>query len=124
MCFDRAHLERILWNLVSNALRHSSRNPGAVTIAVVGSAEIGRVELHVSDDGPGVPENVRAQVFEPFFTTHTQGTGLGLFIARELCAANGAGLELLPEAGGAHFVITGRSEPCPLSEANAAHLAN
>lgn len=124
MCFDRTHLDRILWNLVSNALRHSSRNQGAVTIAVVGAAEIGRVELHVSDDGPGVPENVRAQVFEPFFTTHTQGTGLGLFIARELCAANGAGLELLPEAGGAHFVISGRSEPCPLSEANAAHLAN
>ena len=123
MCFDRTHLDRILWNLVSNALRHSSRNPNAVLIRVE-SPEPGRVELHVTDDGPGVPENVRGQVFEPFFTTHTQGTGLGLFIARELCVANGAGLELLPEAGGAHFVISGRSEPCLLPEANAAHLAN
>lgn len=119
LCFDRTHLDRILWNLVSNALRHSSRNPAAVTIEAVESSDGSKVELHVIDDGPGVPESVRPQVFEPFFTTHTQGTGLGLFIARELCVANGADLELLTEPGGAHFVITGRSEPCPLSEANA-----
>jgi two-component system sensor histidine kinase PilS (NtrC family) len=80
--------------------------------------------LHVVDDGPGVPEAVRTQVFEPFFTTHTQGTGLGLFIARELCVANGASLELLPEPGGAHFVISGRSETCPLPEASVVHSAN
>ncbi len=124
LCFDRAHLDRILWNLSSNALRHSSGLSAAVTIAVHEDLAAGRVELHVIDDGPGIPDAFKAQVFEPFFTTHTQGTGLGLFIARELCVANGATLELLAEPGGAHFVISGRNEPCPLPEANAAPLAN
>jgi len=88
ICFDRSHMHQVLWNLVSNALRHSSRGPGAVRLAL--ENHDGRVELHVVDDGPGVSDSVREQIFEPFFTTHHQGTGLGLFIARELCAANGA----------------------------------
>jgi len=112
--FDRSHLHQVLWNLVSNALRHSSRGPGAVRLEVESSE--GRVELHVLDDGPGVPETVREQIFEPFFTTHTQGTGLGLFIARELCVGNGASLELGPNAPGGHFVIAGRNDPCLLPE--------
>ena len=122
ICFDRAHLHQVLWNLLSNALRHSSRGPGAVRITLENSD--GRVELHVLDDGPGVPENVREQIFEPFFTTHHQGTGLGLFIARELCAANGASLELGPDAPGGHFVIAGRNEPCPLPDPNDVRAVN
>ena len=121
ICFDRSHLHQVLWNLVSNALRHSSRGLGAVRIALAQAASEGRVEVHVLDDGPGVPELVREQIFEPFFTTHHQGTGLGLFIARELCAANGANLELISSAIGGHFVIAGRSHTCLLPEANDAH---
>ncbi|WP_374344646.1 PAS domain-containing sensor histidine kinase [Azonexus sp.] len=124
LCFDRAHLHRVLWNLVGNALRHAGRDSGAVCLRIVPAPAEGRVELHVTDQGPGIPEELREQVFEPFFTTHHQGTGLGLFIARELCAANGARLELLPSARGAHFVITGRYDTCPLPEANAASAAN
>lgn len=118
ICFDRAHLHRVLWNLVSNALRHSTRRPGAVCIRQVLSADASRVELHVIDDGPGIPDRVREQVFEPFFTTHHQGTGLGLFIARELCVANGASLELQRGLSGAHFVIAGRNDTCQLPEVN------
>ncbi|TXG97322.1 MAG: HAMP domain-containing histidine kinase [Rhodocyclaceae bacterium] len=124
LCFDRSHLHQILWNLVSNALRHSSRAPGAVRIEARDGASEGRVELHVIDDGPGIPEAVREQIFEPFFTTHTQGTGLGLFIARELCATNGASLELLPSASGAHFIVAGRNDTCQLPEPNGARAAN
>src|SRR5574343_107017 len=124
LCFDRSHLHQILWNLVSNALRHSSRGPGAVRIEARDGASEGRVELHVIDDGPGIPEAVREQIFEPFFTTHTQGTGLGLFIARELCATNGASLELLPSASGAHFIVAGRNDTCQLPEPNGARAAN
>ena len=124
LCFDRSHLHRVLWNLVSNALRHSSRGPGAVRIELGGGPADGRVELHVIDDGPGVPETVREQIFEPFFTTHTQGTGLGLFIARELCATNGASLELAASASGAHFIVAGRSDTCQLPEPNGARAAN
>lgn len=123
LCFDRSHLHQVLWNLVSNALRHSSRTAGAVRIELTGIANEGRVELHVLDDGPGIPETVREQIFEPFFTTHTQGTGLGLFIARELCATNGASLELAASATGAHFIVAGRNDTCLLPELNGAHAA-
>lgn len=106
--FDRAHLHQVLWNLLGNALRHSRQAPGSVCLRVAAAG--GRVELHVTDDGQGVPEEVRGQIFEPFFTTHAKGTGLGLFIARELCEANGASLELAQGLAGGHFVVQGRSE--------------
>ena len=112
LCFDRSHLYQVLWNLFGNALRHSSRQAGAVRIVAHSGDPAGRVELHVIDDGPGVPETAREQIFEPFFTTHSLGTGLGLFIARELCAGNGSILELAPESGRGHFVIYGRNDTC------------
>jgi two-component system sensor histidine kinase PilS (NtrC family) len=118
ICFDRSHLHQIMWNLLGNALRHSSRGSGAVRVEVVAGAADGRVELHVIDDGPGVPAAIREQIFEPFFTTHHQGTGLGLFIARELCAANGATLDIGADAPGGHFIIAGRNDKCLLPEAN------
>jgi two-component system sensor histidine kinase PilS (NtrC family) len=123
LCFDRSHLHQVLWNLVSNALRHSSRGLGAVRIELGSVQGDGRVELHVIDDGPGVPENVREQIFEPFFTTHTLGTGLGLFIARELCATNGASLTLAESSSGAHFIVAGRNDTCLLPELNGARAA-
>ena len=64
--------------------------------------------LHVIDDGSGVSEDQREQIFEPFFTTHSRGTGLGLYIARELCEANGARLELVNSESGADFCIYGK----------------
>ena len=109
ICFDRAHLHQILWNLASNALRHSRRTAGSVRLEVNAARDDGQVELHVIDDGPGVPPTVREQIFEPFFTTHHQGTGLGLFIARELCAANGGSLAIAANAPGGHFIIAGRN---------------
>lgn len=119
ICFDRSHLHQILWNLVSNALRHSSRTAGAVRLEAVAAGDAGQVELHVIDDGPGVPAAVREQIFEPFFTTHHAGTGLGLFIARELCAANGGSLAIGANAPGGHFIIAGRNDQCQVPEATA-----
>ena len=122
--FDRTHLHQVLWNIVSNALRHSSRGPGAVRLEALATADGGRIELHVFDDGAGVPDEVRQQIFEPFFTTHSLGTGLGLYISRELCAANGASLAVGPDAPGGHFIIAGRSDTCLPTEANANHATN
>jgi two-component system sensor histidine kinase PilS (NtrC family) len=102
--FDRRHLHRVLWNLLNNALRHASQAEGAVRLKVR-TASAGRVALHVVDDGPGIAPELRGQLFEPFFTTHASGTGLGLYIARELCEANNAHLELLTGDAGAHFLI-------------------
>jgi two-component system, NtrC family, sensor histidine kinase PilS len=101
--FDRAHLNQVLWNLLHNAWRHCRRLVGSVRIAV--SRRANRVELHVIDDGEGVPKALQAQLFEPFFTTFASGTGLGLYIARELCAANGASLDYLDRGPGADFRI-------------------
>lgn len=103
--FDRGHLEQVLWNLCGNALRHCCQQPGSVILRAKGEGAQGVLE--VEDDGSGVaPENV-THLFEPFFTTNAAGTGLGLYISRELCAANGARLEFRPgERGGACFRIS------------------
>ena len=116
VCFDRNHLLQIVWNLVSNAVRHARGGPGSVRLVIRTGNGAGWVQLHVIDDGGGVPESARAQIFEPFFTTYHQGTGLGLFIARELAEANGARLELLEDAGFGHFVLSGRSDTCQMPE--------
>jgi two-component system sensor histidine kinase PilS (NtrC family) len=70
-------------------------------------AHAATLEIHVIDDGEGVAGDLREHIFEPFFTTHSRGTGLGLYIARELCEANRARLELLENMPGAHFCIKG-----------------
>jgi two-component system sensor histidine kinase PilS (NtrC family) len=105
---DRVHLNQILWNLVRNAWRHSSGGLGSVRIAVQRSG--GQVELHVVDDGPGVPRDLQPQLFEPFFTTFSAGTGLGLYIARELAGANGATLEYIDHGAGADFRLAWQGE--------------
>jgi two-component system sensor histidine kinase PilS (NtrC family) len=61
--------------------------------------------LDVVDDGPGVILEARAQLFEPFFTTSAGGTGLGLYIAREVCEANGATLDYVETPRGAQFSV-------------------
>lgn len=105
---DRVHLNQIVWNLVRNAWRHSTGHPGSVRILVQRSG--GRIELHVVDDGPGVPRELQPQLFEPFFTTFSGGTGLGLYIARELAAANRATLEYIDRAAGADFRLAWQGE--------------
>ncbi len=99
--FDREHLRQVLWNLLRNAVRHARPAPGSVRIVLNDYAD--QVELNVVDDGPGVAREVRGQLFEPFFTTESKGTGLGLYLARELCAANRATLEYVDDVQGAHF---------------------
>ena len=112
LLFDRGHLYRVLWNLLGNALRHASLADGAVRVEVRAATADGAVDLLVIDDGPGVDDLSRGQVFEPFFTTHGAGTGLGLYIARELCEASGASLELLDAGPGAHFRIRAEGRVC------------
>ena len=107
--FDREHLRQVLWNLLRNAVRYARAGPGSVRIALRRYGD--RVELSVIDDGPGVPASSQSQLFEPFFTTDSKGTGLGLYLARELCAANGAALEYVNDMPGAHFRILCRVAP-------------
>jgi two-component system sensor histidine kinase PilS (NtrC family) len=107
--FDRSHLNQVMWNLCRNALRYCRREAGSVRITVASGGAPGTVELSVIDDGPGVPEALRAHLFEPFFTTASSGTGLGLYIAKEVCDANGASLSYIERAVGAQFMVVIRS---------------
>lgn len=109
MCFDANHLRQVLVNLAGNALRYASGKPGSVTLQWR-LRRLDRLELRIADDGPGLSAEMQQHVFEPFFTTEARGTGLGLYLARELCAANGALLRYEPagDAAGA-FVIEPRA---------------
>ncbi len=101
--FDRDHLRQIMWNLLRNAMRYAA--PEAQSVRVVLRSFAGQVELSVIDNGPGVPSSIQGHLFEPFFTTDSKGTGLGLYLARELCAANRASLDYVDDMPGAHFRI-------------------
>jgi two-component system sensor histidine kinase PilS (NtrC family) len=90
--FDGLHLREVLVNLLGNAIRYASGKPASIRVCPVLDAT-GRMELHVQDDGPGITPEVRAHLFEPFYTTSSKGTGLGLYLARELCLNNGAMLD-------------------------------
>ncbi|MDP3579748.1 ATP-binding protein [Methyloversatilis sp.] len=103
--FDRGHLHQVLWNLVVNALRYASQGQESVRIIVRSEEDATLIE--VLDDGPGIDITVHTHLFEPFFTTHSKGTGLGLYIARELCEANGARLDFVDNSPGAHFRVRG-----------------
>jgi two-component system sensor histidine kinase PilS (NtrC family) len=92
-----------MWNLLKNAVRYAGAAPASIRIRLDGYGD--RVELSVIDNGPGVPAAIQGQLFEPFFTTEAKGTGLGLYLARELCAANRATLEYVSGASGAQFRI-------------------
>ncbi len=90
--FDPLHLREVLVNLLTNAVRYASGGEGSIRLYAV-SDTAGRMELHVQDDGPGITPDVRAHLFEPFYTTSNKGTGLGLYLARELCLNNEATLD-------------------------------
>jgi two-component system, NtrC family, sensor histidine kinase PilS len=95
-------LQQILWNLCENALRHGG-GLDAVTqldVQLMRVARYGRVCIEVADRGAGVEVQDVERIFEPFYTRGAEGTGLGLFLARELAEINGATLLYEPRKGG------------------------
>jgi len=104
--FDPDHLRQIVWNLLRNAWRYCRKQAGSIRFA----AEIrgNTVQIDIQDDGPGLTPEHQGKLFEPFFTTDAQGTGLGLFLARELAEANHAALVYVPGEAGARFRLSFR----------------
>ncbi|MEN5209501.1 ATP-binding protein [Stenotrophomonas terrae] len=104
---DPRHLHQVLTALVHNALKYGriAEEPARIRLRV---ASAGRnAVIDVMDRGPGIPDAIASQLFRPFYTTSEHGTGLGLYIARELCRANQAQLDYVSiPAGGACFRLT------------------
>ncbi|HEY0634209.1 MAG TPA: ATP-binding protein [Gammaproteobacteria bacterium] len=104
--FDPGHLQQILWNLCQNGLRHSGDGANPRLELLAGLTLTGRPYLDVIDHGPGVPAENLGSIFEPFFTTASRGTGLGLYIARELAECNFAQLRYQPRDGMSCFRLS------------------
>jgi two-component system sensor histidine kinase PilS (NtrC family) len=106
---DPQQLTQVLTNLVQNGLRYSARKhgKGQVWLSLSRDEATTLPVLEIVDDGDGVPAEEQEHLFEPFFTTENKGTGLGLYISRELCESNRARLDYVPREGsGACFRIT------------------
>lgn len=99
---DPTHLHQIVWNLCDNAVKYASATAGAIAVELsCGHHESsGRPYLEVADRGPGIEPARVDEIFEPFFTSQPGGTGLGLYISRELAERNGATLRYHPRPGG------------------------
>jgi two-component system, NtrC family, nitrogen regulation sensor histidine kinase NtrY len=118
VAIDRQMLRRVLVNLVRNAVqsirdaqvrtpRRSTTNEILGRVVVSARAEDEGARIDVEDDGPGIPEAMRARVFDPYFTTKADGTGLGLAIVKKVIVEHGGEIEAGESArlGGARFTV-------------------
>ncbi len=107
--FDPEHLRRVLVNLLDNAHRHASDEPGAIQLRLW-SKDDGHACLSVLSDGAAIPPEVERHLFEPFFSTRSRGSGLGLYICRELCERYDASIDYRPRPAAERlrneFVVT------------------
>ncbi len=104
---DPSHLRQVLWNLCDNAVKYASETGGILVELQTGrTTRTGQPYLEVLDQGHGVDPATADKIFEPFFTARSGGTGLGLYISRELCELNRASLSYHSrEPGGSIFRI-------------------
>ena len=109
---DRGHLRQVMWNLCDNAVKYASETGGILVEVQAGRMPgQGRPYLEVLDCGLGVDETTADKIFEPFFTARSGGTGLGLYISRELCELNRATLLYLDRPGGGSIFRIVFSDP-------------
>lgn len=92
---DAEQLQQVLWNLLENAWHYSDKNKPAPQVKIELTTNEHEVNIDISDNGDGVSEKALVGLFEPFHSQRQGGTGLGLYLARELCQANGARLNYL-----------------------------
>jgi two-component system sensor histidine kinase PilS (NtrC family) len=89
--FESEHLRRILVNLLDNALRYSGFQPGAIEVST-GISRSGQPVMRVWNGGAPLDQSVQRHLFEPFFSSESRSSGLGLYICRELCEEQGASI--------------------------------
>ncbi|MEE4216022.1 MAG: ATP-binding protein [Xanthomonadales bacterium] len=106
--YDKSQLHQCLWKLLDNAVDHASRGnmTPRVRLRLRTDTASGFCVITIADNGPGINKEQLSKIFEPFYTTRKEGSGLGLYIARQLCEANQAELTVDSEPGdGAYFHI-------------------
>jgi signal transduction histidine kinase len=99
---DAPQIEQVLINLLLNAIEAS---PPGRRVALAARREHGRLRITVADQGPGVPVEAQAHVFDAYYTTKPDGAGLGLSVSREIVATHGGDLTLAPGGAGATFLV-------------------
>jgi two-component system sensor histidine kinase PilS (NtrC family) len=116
--FDASHLHQVMWNLCSNAINHAHMELGNLMINIQGGMTLDASQpfLDIIDNGAGIDEKAQQHIFEPFFTTSSSGTGLGLYITKEVVESNRAKIRhiLLPTGGTCfriHFIQPTASNP-------------
>ena len=104
---DSDQLHQVLVNLLLNAKQALLKQPLPRQISIAARVEAGEVVLRLSDNGPGVPHDIRTRIFDPFFTTKPmgEGTGIGLAVSRGIVEAHGGTLVLKPQGPGAQFDV-------------------
>ena len=102
--FNPLHLDQILWNLCRNGWRYCRKNSASLQLSLQENSE-GLLTLAVINDGEAITPKDQPRLFEPFYTTETKGTGLGLYVSRELCLQNQAKLEFESSEIGTIFSI-------------------
>ena len=112
--FDSSQLHQVLWNLCSNAINHSHMESSNIMIHIQGKIDenIGQPYIDIIDNGPGIDKETQSHIFEPFFTTSDEGTGLGLYITKEVIESNRAKIRHIPPpSGGTCFRIYFQQTP-------------
>jgi two-component system sensor histidine kinase PilS (NtrC family) len=114
---DAEQLQQVMTNLVQNGLRYSAQynERASVWLRLFHNPMSELPTLEVLDDGPGVAQEHLSKIFEPFFTTESNGTGLGLYLSRELCESNQANLDYSPREGGGSCMRITFAHPFKLS---------
>jgi two-component system sensor histidine kinase PilS (NtrC family) len=106
--YDKSQLSQCLWKLLDNAVDHASREKSVPRVRLTSARdqESGFCTITIADNGPGINKAQLGKIFEPFYTTRREGSGLGLYIAKQLCEANQAELTVDSEPGeGAFFHV-------------------
>ena len=100
--FDPENLQRVFANLLDNALRHSKLETGRECARIEVNLDFTNHQciIDIIDEGSGVPSSEIGKLFEPFFTTLEEGSGMGLYLCKELCEINNADLNYRPTAKG------------------------
>ena len=106
--FDSSQLHQVMWNLCSNAINHSHMDKANIMINIQGEidTETQRPYIDIIDNGQGIDKDAQTSIFDPFFTTSSEGTGLGLYITKEVIESNRAKIRYIsPPSGGTCFRI-------------------